>query len=96
MTGQSPQELDADGKAGLSLTGYSGLLLNMSVPAATAGLPAVRSAYKAPSREGKIHIGACLHPDFKRSLRLVQRQNGEDVQTLVVRALNDLFNIMCP
>jgi len=54
--------------------------------------PTARSAYKAPSREGKIHIGAYLHPDFKRSLRLVQAQTGEDVQTLVVRALNNLFS----
>jgi hypothetical protein len=52
----------------------------------------VRSTYKATSREGKIHIGAYLHPDFKRSLRLVQAQTGEDVQTLVVRALNNLFS----
>jgi hypothetical protein len=31
---------------------------------------------KAPSREGKIHIGAYLHPDFKTSLRLVQARKG--------------------
>ena len=61
-------------------------------PAPTPALPAVRGAYKAPSREGKVHIGAYLHPDFKRSLRLVQAQTGEDVQTLVVRALNNLFS----
>jgi succinylarginine dihydrolase len=53
--------------------------------------PAAAGAYKAPSREGKVHIGAYLHPNFKRSLRLVQAQTGEDVQTLVTRALNDLF-----
>lgn len=45
----------------------------------------------APSREGKIHIGAYLPADFKRSLRLVQAQTGEDMQTLLTRALNDLF-----
>lgn len=45
----------------------------------------------APSREGKIHIGAYLPADFKRSLRLVQAQTGEDIQTLLTRALNDLF-----
>jgi hypothetical protein len=56
-----------------------------AAPAAAVG------AYKAPSREGKVHIGAYLHPNFKRSLRLVQAQTGEDVQTLVTRALNDLF-----
>ncbi len=49
------------------------------------------AAYKAPSREGKTHIGAYLHPDFKRSLRLVQAQTGEDVQSLIAKALNDLF-----
>ncbi|PZR93910.1 MAG: hypothetical protein DLM68_00260 [Hyphomicrobiales bacterium] len=46
---------------------------------------------KAPSREGKAHIGAYLHPDFKRSLRLIQAQTGEDVQSLIAKALNDLF-----
>ncbi len=61
-------------------------------PAVVEAPPTARGAYKAPSREGKIHIGAYLHPDFKRSLRLVQAQTGEDVQTLVVRALNNLFS----
>jgi hypothetical protein len=46
---------------------------------------------KAPSREGKIHIGAYLHPDFKTSLRLVQARTGKDIQTLLARALNELF-----
>jgi hypothetical protein len=58
------------------------------VAATTTPPPAV---YKAPSREGKTHIGAYLHPDFKRSLRLVQAQTGEDVQSLIAKALNDLF-----
>lgn len=63
-------------------------------PAPAPSLPAQPSgtSYKAPSREGKVHIGAYVHPDFKRSLRLVQAQTGEDVQTLVVRALNGLFS----
>jgi hypothetical protein len=46
---------------------------------------------KAPSREGKIHIGAYLNPDFKRSLRMVQAQTGKDMQELIALALNDLF-----
>ena len=46
---------------------------------------------KAPSREGKIHIGAYLHPDFKASLRLVQAQTGKDIQALLSQALNELF-----
>lgn len=42
-------------------------------------------------REGKVHLGAYLPADFKRSLRLVQAQTGEDVQTIFARALNELF-----
>jgi hypothetical protein len=57
-------------------------------PAAPA--PAATS-YKAPSREGKIHLGAYLPAGFKSSLRLVQAQTGEDVQSLLAKALNDLF-----
>lgn len=78
-----------------SLEKTSGKLPTPTQPPVSAVItapPASRSAYKAPSREGKIHIGAYLHPDFKRSLRLVQAQTGEDVQTLVVRALNNLFS----
>ncbi len=63
-----------------------------SPPPVAANAATVASvAYKAPSREGKTHIGAYLHPDFKRSLRLVQAQTGEDVQSLIAKALNDLF-----
>lgn len=46
---------------------------------------------KAPSRAGRVHIGAYLPGDFKRSLMLVRAQTGDDVQTLLARALNDLF-----
>jgi hypothetical protein len=67
-------------------------------PAATApgaaapGTAASRPApAKAPSREGLIHIGAYLHPDFKSSLRLVQARTGKDIQSLLADALNELF-----
>jgi hypothetical protein len=46
---------------------------------------------KPSSREGKVHIGAYLHPDFKSSLRLVQAQTGKDIQALLSQALNELF-----
>lgn len=65
-----------------------------SVPASVTPITppaAVAQAAKAPSREGKIHIGAYLPADFKRSLMLVRAQTGEDVQTLIAKALNDLF-----
>ena len=61
-------------------------------PANTEPESAPRTAsYKAPSRDGKTHIGAYLKPDFKRSMRLVQAQTGEDVQQVLARALNELF-----
>jgi hypothetical protein len=46
---------------------------------------------RPPSRQGMIHIGAYLHPDFKTSLRLVQARTGKDIQTLIADALNELF-----
>jgi hypothetical protein len=60
-----------------------------SPPAAVLDAPSTSA--KAPSREGKIHIGAYLHPDFKTSLRLVQAQTGKDIQALIADALNELF-----
>jgi hypothetical protein len=59
---------------------------------ASPGTAASRPApTKAPSREGMIHIGAYLHPDFKTSLRLVQARTGKDIQSLLADALNELF-----
>ncbi|MFL5279492.1 MAG: ribbon-helix-helix domain-containing protein, partial [Rhodopila sp.] len=52
--------------------------------------PASR-APKPTGREGKVHLGAYLHEDYKRSLLLVRAQTGKDVQTLIAQALNDLF-----
>jgi hypothetical protein len=52
-------------------------------------------AEKAGSRNGKIHVGAWLSPEFKTSLRMVQiktAKGGErGFQDLVAEALNDLF-----
>jgi hypothetical protein len=53
--------------------------------------PAVTQPGKTPSRAGKVHVGAYLSSDFKRSLMLVRAQTGHDVQTLIAQALNDLF-----
>jgi hypothetical protein len=52
---------------------------------------AVRPTVRPASREGKIHIGAYLDPGFKTSLLLLRAQTGEDTQTLIARALNELF-----
>jgi len=62
-----------------------------TAPASAPAAEARPASTKPPSREGKAHIGAYLSPDFKRSLRLVQAQTGEDTQTLIARALNELF-----
>jgi hypothetical protein len=69
-----------------------------ATPAAKARAPAAPGTAasrpapaKAPSREGLIHIGAYLHPDFKSSLRLVQARTGKDIQSLLADALNELF-----
>jgi hypothetical protein len=58
-------------------------------PIATPVAPAASA--KPASRKGKVHIGGYLPADFKRSLMLVRAQTGEDVQTLIAKALNDLF-----
>jgi hypothetical protein len=63
----------------------------VSAPVSVAAPANSSTGYKAPSREGRVHIGAYLPPDFKRSLMLVRAQTGQDVQTLVAQALNDLF-----
>jgi hypothetical protein len=59
-------------------------------PAAPAPSRAEEVAQTA-SRKGKVHIGAYLPDGFRSSVRLVQAQTGEDTQTLLARALNDLF-----
>jgi hypothetical protein len=53
-------------------------------------LPVTKQA-TSPGRAGKVHVGAYLPDGFRRSMRLVQAQTGEDTQTLLARALNDLF-----
>ena len=60
-------------------------------PAAPTAAGPRPTSTKAPSREGTIHIGAYLHPDFKTSLRLVQARTGKDIQSLLADALNELF-----
>jgi hypothetical protein len=59
-------------------------------PAEERAAAAARSP-KTAGRGGRTHIGAYLAPDFKKSLMLVRAQTGEDVQTLIAKALNDLF-----
>jgi len=44
-----------------------------------------------PSRVGKILIAGHLHPDFRRSIRLLQAKTDETVEALLSRALNTVF-----
>jgi antitoxin-like ribbon-helix-helix protein len=44
-----------------------------------------------PERIGKIHLGGWVHPDFRRSVRLVQAQTDESFEKMLTRALNILF-----
>ena len=54
-----------------------------------------RAGDRAPgerARGRKVHIGAWLHRDFKRSIKIVQAQTDEDVQTILARLLNAEFH----
>jgi antitoxin-like ribbon-helix-helix protein len=68
-------------------TGHAAVAAKVQHPAPAT----ISTTTKGLSRDGKIHIGAYLHPDFKTSLRLVQARTGKDIQTLLARALNELF-----
>ena len=79
-------------QAGLSrAAGRQAAPATISAPEATETPRPQPASIKAPSREGKVHVGAYLPAGFKSSLRLVQAQTGEDTQTLIARALNELF-----
>jgi hypothetical protein len=45
----------------------------------------------APSRQGRVHIGAYLPADFKRGIRMLQATTGEDLQSILARVLNEQF-----
>ena len=45
----------------------------------------------APSRQGRVRLGAYLPADFKRSVGLLQATTGEDFQTILGRLLNEEF-----
>ena len=47
----------------------------------------------APSRRGRVHIGAYLHGDFKRGIRMLQATTGEDLQSILARVLNEQFRL---
>jgi len=72
-------------------TGRTSAPVAPPAPAAPTAAGPRPTSTKAPSREGTIHIGAYLHPDFKTSLRLVQARTGKDIQSLLADALNELF-----
>ena len=48
----------------------------------------------APSRQGRVHIGAYLPADFKRGIRMLQATTGEDLQSILARVLNEQFRLL--
>jgi nicotinamidase-related amidase len=64
-----------------------------STPTAAASHDAPKSPKNPPKHLGKETISTWLHPDFKKSLRLVQlRKEGKVyLDDLIAEALNDLF-----
>jgi len=50
-----------------------------------------RAAAVAASREGRVHVGGYFHPQVRKSLRMVQVQTDQNFETLILRALNELF-----
>jgi len=50
-----------------------------------------QGAARQANRVGRVNIAAWLHPDFKRSLRLVQARRGGNIQGILEEALNDVF-----
>lgn len=49
------------------------------------------TASRQANRVGRVNIAAWLHPDFKRSLRLVQARRGGSIQEILEESLNDTF-----
>lgn len=79
-------------QAALERSRGTATVLSSPLPVAASAHPSTsRSPSKAPSREGKKHVGAYLNPDFQKSILLVRAQTGKDVQTILAQALNDLF-----
>ena len=52
---------------------------------------ALKQTTMAPSRQGRVRLGAYLPADFKRGVRLLQATTGEDFQTILGRLLNEEF-----
>jgi hypothetical protein len=53
--------------------------------------PTTPTALRQANRQGKVNVAAWMHPDFKRSMRLVQARRSCTIQDLLEEALNDLF-----
>jgi hypothetical protein len=80
--------------------------LKSALEEAAGGRPAIKvaapakaepAAERTASRNGKIHVGAWLPPEYKTSLRMIQIKTGgkggpeRGFQQLMAEALNDLF-----
>ena len=61
----------------------------LTVVEMTAPVPTKKTNVMAPSRQGRVHIGAYLPADFKRGIRMLQATTGEDLQSILARVLNE-------
>ena len=84
------------------LAGLKSALEEAAGSRATAAKPTTAAAEtrrpeRTGSRNGKIHVGAWLPPEYKTSLRMIQIKTGgrggaeRGFQQLMAEALNDLF-----
>ena len=48
---------------------------------------------KRPRSRSLMHLGAYLHPDFKKGILMLRVATGEDFQTLLARMLNEQFQL---
>jgi hypothetical protein len=71
----------------------SGKAARAPAPEAPPAAPEPTTAKRpvAPSREGKVHVGAYLPPDYLRNLRMLKATTDKPIEQLLARALNDLF-----
>ena len=87
MASKTHDLVKALNKAGKPATVERGAVREERQTAETSG-----GSYQAPSREGRIHIGAWLDSDYKTSLLACRvKDHSLTMQDLLEEALNDLF-----
>ena len=58
-----------------------------------------KTSYKAPSREGKKHLGVHVDPELHQAIKVLAVKEGRSVQSLMVEAMCDVltkYDVSCP